>query len=857
MCLAVVLVACDDDTQAADAQQTTPDAAQLPDDAGPTPPVPDAGDMRDGSDAGDATLGPDAAPRAECEADGDCGELAWCDDEGFCEEAADAPFVAPLADGVTRAGAAAFDITPGYLEPWDDRAGPDCPGNRPGRFDGRLDDSRPDDPCADGFEDSNGDGLFDAVWVAGDGLDRPAQRVDNDNPPAGRVLVLTRGDTLYLLVTLDVHAVDAARVRTFARRLQLRLGVPVGSVAVHATGNHSGPDAVGMSGPSLPRSPAFDALANRLGASGGLLTDLPAGSGTDEAWWDEVIRRCAAAARQAGARLAPVELRLATTLLPVDEDPPFEGAAVIPDADGDAVRNDRQDLTAWRERPRILSRDDHLPAQRDDTLRALALQSTIDGQTVAFVMSWGAAPAATPLETPVLSGDFPGVARRYVETAHPGAVALWLGGAVADTVLGGRGVRVPRVDDSGRLLDADGNIVEDVDAAADAPAPVKALGRLLGAYTLRAVDLTVPVPAELSITGRFAWVPLTNPRIGLAARLGVMARLGDWLMRRVATNGWSSGETTPACGGLGCVRYRLDRIDLGPVTLLAMPGAPDGAYAHGRAPGSLSFGDERNLRDLDADGLQDEDDVDIRVRARGQGRETVVVLDGPANPQRFDAVQGLGGPNVWLVGRTNGGVGSLRGRVEHVNVFEGELEPLAAFVASPDNAAVAVCPIWPCTNELTLGELTEAALDAQPHVLADLVGAHELWVLEGDFGEGRVVDHWWIADEEGALIQGGQGPLVLGPGNLVFAPEVDFVAAGVARGSHLVLDGEDFPSLQVGGVVPVELRHHPNSGRAWRAAAPEGGDLVYNTACELLFDGPCPHPRPTADDPNQSLPRAP
>ena len=854
VCLAFVLVACDD--EAGDARQTTPDAAQPSVDAGPTPAVPDTGGADDGADPGDAAPTPDAAPPA-CANDDDCGDLGWCDGQGFCEAAADAPFVAPLADGVTRAGAAGFDITPGYLEPWTDRAGPGCPGNRPGRFDGRLDDDSPDDPCADGFEDLNGDGVFDAVWVAGDGLDRPAHRVDNDNPPEGRVLVLTRDDTLYLLVTLDVHAVDAARVRTFTRRLGLRLGVPVGRVAVHATGNRSGPDAVGMSGPSLARSPAFDALLLRIGSSGGLLAELPAGSGTSEAWWDEVTRRCAAAARQAGARLAPVELRVATTTLPVDPDPPFEGAAAVHDADGDSVRNDRQDLAAWRAQPRVLSRDDHLPAQRDDTLRALALQSTIDRRPVAYVMSWGAAPAASPLDAPLLSGDFAGIARRYVETAHPGAVALWLTGAVADTVLGGRGARVPRVDDAGRLLDADGDIVDEVDAAADAQAPVKALGRLLGARALRAIDLTTPSPAELSVTGRFAWVPLTNPRVGLAARLGVMARLGDWIMRRVATNGWSSGETTPACGGLGCVRYRLDRVDLGAVTLLALPGAPDGAYARGREPVSLSFGDERNLRDLDGDGLVDEEDADIRVHARGQGRETVVVLDGPANPQRFDAVHGLAGPGVWLVGRTNGGVGSLRGRTEHVNVFEGGLEPLAAFVASPDNAAVAACPIWPCTGELTLGELTRSALDAQPQVLADLAGAHELWVVDADFGDEQVVDHWWIADAEEALVAGGRGSLVLGPGNRVFAPEVDFVAAGIGRGHHLVLDAEDYPSLLVGGVVPVELRRHPNAGQAWDAATPEGGDLVYNTACELLFDGPCPHPRPTAGDPNQSLPRAP
>jgi len=849
--------ACDDAGGSPETQEAMPDAvAGEPDMAPAVQPGDAALPAPDGTVDGEV-LPPDAAALVACERDADCGELAWCDADGACQPEVPVPFVELLGDGVTRAGAASFDITPGALERWVDHAGPDCPENRPGRFDGRLDIPTPADPCADAFEDDDGDGRFDAVWVGGDGLDRPALHVDNENPPQGRVLVLARDETLYVLVTLDVHAVDAARIRTFVRRLRRRLGVPAGSIAVHATGVRSGPDAVGLSGPSLARSPAFDALNNRLAGAGGLLEELPATSGTDERWWDEVVRRCTAAARQAGAQLVPVEVRSGTIALPVDADPDFEGAVVVDDADADEVRNDRHDLRAWHARTRLLSRDTHLPAHRDRTLRSLVLQSIIGGEPVAFLFTWGAAPAATPLERPSLSGDFAGVARGLLEAAHPGAVAVWLAGAAGDTVLAGRGARVPRVDERGRLLGPNGVVVATVEEAADAERPAVALGRLVAAHALTAVDGASPAPAELEISGRFAWVPLTNPRFGLAARLGIMAPLGAWISRRAATNAWSSGETTPACGGLGCVRYRVDRIDLGGVTLLALPGAPDDAYVRGRDPGSLDFGDERNLRDLDGDGLADGEDPEIRAQTRGHGREAMVSVSGPANPQLFDAVRGLGGERVWLLGRTNGGVGSLRGARAHVNVFEGQLAPLSEFVSAPVNAAVAACPIWPCAGETTLGALAEGAIDAQPGVLADLEGAHELWLRDVDFEEGEVVEHWWLADEEDVLRVGGQGPLVLGPGNRVHAPEVNFVAAGVEPGDHLVIDGEDLPSYQIGGVVPVVLRDHPNSGGAWHAASPEGGDLVYNTACELLFDGPCPHGRPSDADPNQSLPRAP
>ena len=490
MCLG--FLACDDAGEGPDAHGTTQDAAPPNQDAGPRDPR-DAFVEADTAVV-DAGVQPDAAPRMPCTRDDACGEVGFCDDDGACSPAAE-PFVASFGDGVTRAGAAAFDITPGYLEAWTDRAGEACPQNRAGRFDGRLDDPSPADPCADGFEDANGDGVFDAVWVGGDGLDRPALQVDNDNPPEGRVLVLTRDETLYLVVTLDVHAVDAARVRTFARRLQLRLGVPAGSVAVHATGSRSGPDAVGLSGPSLARSAAFDALLNRLGSHGGLLEGLPAQSGTDEAWWDELARRCASAARQAGTRLVPAEVRAARAALPVDPDPPFEGEVVLDDDDGDEVVNDRQDLKAWRTRAASLSRDLHLPARRDREVRGLVLQSTIDHAPLVHLLSWGAAPAATPLDTPTLSADFPGAARRYVEARRPGTVAVWLSGAAADTVLAGRGVHVPEVDDEGRMVGEDGDPVERVEVAAAAANPAEALGRLVaGLESGRVIPVAIEYP---------------------------------------------------------------------------------------------------------------------------------------------------------------------------------------------------------------------------------------------------------------------------------------------------------------------------------------------------------------------------
>ncbi|MCA9545837.1 MAG: HAD-IC family P-type ATPase, partial [Myxococcales bacterium] len=181
--------------------------------------------VRDGG-AGDGSA--DAGPTA-CTRDADCGSRGWCQ-AGACAPARATSVVALPADGVTRVGAAGFQLTPESFEVWFDRAGPDCPANRPGRFDGRLDVPAPEDPCADGFEDANNNGQLDAVWLGGSGLDRPARAVDNQHPPEGRVLVLARDATVRVVLALDVHAMDAARVAELDRRLRLRLGLADGEL---------------------------------------------------------------------------------------------------------------------------------------------------------------------------------------------------------------------------------------------------------------------------------------------------------------------------------------------------------------------------------------------------------------------------------------------------------------------------------------------------------------------------------------------------------------------------------------------------------------------------------------------------
>ncbi len=846
------LVACDDDSSSPvhRADLGLPGADARPDAA----PVADLG-----MGAVDALTDPNADGGViPCDGDEACGLRAWCA-EGLCTPGRDTSVVALPADGVTRVGAAGFELTPTAWESWTDRAGADCPDNRAGRFDGRLDTPTPADPCADGFDDANGDGHFNAVWLGGDGMDRPAAAVDNEHPPAGRVLVLARDDTVRVVIALDLHALDAARVAELDRRLRLRLGLAEGELLIHTTGNRSGPDATGLHGPSLAvvEGEAGEALQRRLGGRIGLLSAIPRRSGLDEAWFSAWITRAAAAVEQAVARATPAEIAVSRVALPVDPDPPGDGALVVPDADEDGRLNDPADLAAWRARPQRLARDTALPGARDPWLGVVGFRATTDGRPLAWVLSWGAAPAVIPASEPRLSADFPGRVRARLE-GDGDARALWITGAAADTVLAGRDAWVPAVDEQGQLVGEDGAPVDDPALARASQSPLAALGTLIAARAQRALADAEWQPASLSAQARYVWLPLTNPRHGLAARLGIMGPLGDWLTGRKTTRRWASAATTPACGGLGCARYRLARIDLGPVSWITTPGALDGGLVRGRSAVEIEYGEALSLADVDLDGVPDAEDDALRVQARGASRVGTVTLPAPLNPQRFGAVTSLATPSIWVLGRFDGGLGSLRDGASVPNVFEGQLDPLADFVTAPQNAAIVLCQSgYPCQSDLTLGELTALTFDAQPEALADLPGGSELRLQSVGLAQVEAAGGWYIEDDEGRLRASGQA-IVLGPADRAFTPGVDLIEAGVRRGDLLTVQAWRTPAAPIDGLVPLVLRDHPNAADAWHASSAQGGELVYNTACELIFAGACPHRRePIGADPNETLPRAP
>ncbi len=155
------------------------------------------------------------------------------------------------ADGPLMVGVGLRDITPAVTETFLD-CGLDnlCPGDvgyvapDAGELDGEFNGhwSMPDG--VERFDDANGNGFFDAVWIAGYGNGRPAQGVHD--PIWARAVVLRKGETTLALVAVDLVGYFYDSVKLAREELGAELGVDL--LLVAATHTHEAPDSVGIWG---------------------------------------------------------------------------------------------------------------------------------------------------------------------------------------------------------------------------------------------------------------------------------------------------------------------------------------------------------------------------------------------------------------------------------------------------------------------------------------------------------------------------------------------------------------------------------------------------------------------------------
>ncbi len=134
--------------------------------------------------------------------------------------------VAPAA-AEFRAGFGTRVITPQGFETWTD-----------------VDGDAQYNPDVDTFEDANGNGLFDAAWMAGFQNGRATKDVHDDLMAVAAVF--DDGDTRIGIVTADVVGLMANFVASVRTAVPPELELDY--VLVHATHNHEGPDTQGLWG---------------------------------------------------------------------------------------------------------------------------------------------------------------------------------------------------------------------------------------------------------------------------------------------------------------------------------------------------------------------------------------------------------------------------------------------------------------------------------------------------------------------------------------------------------------------------------------------------------------------------------
>jgi hypothetical protein len=344
-----------------------------------------------------------------------------------------------------RAGFAAVDVTPPVPDAWTDTDG-----------DARRDEDEP-------WQDGNGNGRFDGVWMAGFHAPRPAAGVHD--PLWARAVVLDDGTTRLALVVLD--AIGLLHDQVLEARARVAPGLGVDHVVIATTHTHQGPDLMGLWGPGFGRT------------------------GVDPAVMDATLGGVTRAVAEAVAALRPARLRFAE----------------VPDAAARLVEDSRP--------PEVL----------DPGLRLVHAVDAERGTSLGVLVGWANHPETLWDRNLLLSSDFPHFLREALEEGVRdaegrvllpglGGTAVYANGAIGGlmTTRPGFAVRDPFT----------GEVFE-----APTFAKARAQGRALAKLGLEALRDDGAIAVEAGAIGLRTLqveLPLANRLLWLGAALGVLPR---------------------------------------------------------------------------------------------------------------------------------------------------------------------------------------------------------------------------------------------------------------------------------------------------------------------------------------------
>ena len=364
-------------------------------------------------------------------------------------------------------GAAAVDITPVQYETWIDEDGDSEYKTSVDTFlDCGADRLCPGDPGYPGEDLWEGNGRFDAMWLAGFGNGRPMQ--DVADPIWARVTWIEQGNTSLGIVALDVVGFFFNEVEEI--RAAAREALDLDHVIVVSTHVHEAPDTMGIWGPQI------------------------AYSGVNPEFMSHIHSQVADALAEARTAAVPADLRL--------------GHFVVPDTawDGSGINNINID-----------TRDPNITDPNFWTARFVA-RGTDD--TISTWVNWPNHPEASGSRNIRLTSDYVHTLRETVEDGAPegpegaldgvGGVTVFLSGPVG-------GMQTPLGCDT---IDLDGTVYSsnNIDKA-------YAVGRVAGYHALQAIATEEQaVDPLLHLRTRQLDVDVENRGYHLMFQLGIFDR---------------------------------------------------------------------------------------------------------------------------------------------------------------------------------------------------------------------------------------------------------------------------------------------------------------------------------------------
>ncbi len=416
------------------------------------------------------------------------------------------------ADGPLEVGVAVRSVVPECFEAWvDDDDNAVYEPAVEAFLDCGCDRLCPGDPGYPGPDAGEGDGQFQAVWMAGFQNGRAATGVrgagvglrgEGDGLWA-RAVVLRQGQTAVGLVTLDAVGWMYDDVRAFRQAVR-DAGVDLDHLVIHSSHVHEGPDTMGIWGPSLTRT------------------------GYDPAYAEQTARTVAEAVAEAWAGLTEVTMEVGV----VDATDRWDNGIAN-------LINDTRD-------PRIV----------DPRVGAVRFADAA-GDTVATLVHFANHPETVADDNTLITSDYVHALRETVEdgvtwdgTSRPGVggTALYINGAV------------------GGMMTSLGAAVVDPDGAQRTSASfdkADAVGQLLGELALDALADARPVQPHLAVRAHSFYLPVVNQGFHAMFQLGVF---GNREIYHYDPDAVIDVDNPPD------VRTEVDVVDIGPVRMLTIPG---------------------------------------------------------------------------------------------------------------------------------------------------------------------------------------------------------------------------------------------------------------------------------------------